>query len=242
MPETPLDATTIFNRIRDQAAFDKVSQETFELRQDEIKLKEGALTEEQVSRQVNSSRVQQGQQRTRERQSKQRSDQIVFMMLLDQIRERLDELQDRMAERFDVLKGKYGEHVIDGMVAAYLPATDITGMGEEEKLRALADKFLDEDGKVKAEYAHLDEAQYIRDWNELLKHQALLEKYDNIQTFTPEQRQELVNVAQSLPNVDKENLALAAKSAATKETVDQTIDAEKATQETIKAESSVIFR
>lgn len=242
MPDTPPDIAAIFDRAREQAAFDKASQETFELRQDEIKLKHGTLTEEQVSRQVNSSRVQQGQQATRERQSKQHNDQVVFMILLDQIRERVDELQDRMADRYDMLRGKYGEHVIDGMVAAYLPTADITGMGEEEKLRALADKFLDEEGNVKAEYAHLDEAQYVRDWNEMRKHQTLLEKYDNIQTLTPEQRQELVNVAQSLPNVDKENLALAAKSAAAKETVDQTIDAEKAAQETIKTESSVIFR
>lgn len=159
-----------------------------------------------------------------EQKAKRATDDFLFMALLDQIHDRIDDLQEQMQQRYETLKEKYGENVIDAMVAAFLPDADAGAMSEEDKLRALADKFLDENGNVKAQYAHLEEAQYVRDWNELQKHQAFLAKYEGRNDLTAEEMREVQMAANSASIAENANAVCASQNQQFKDTVDQTLD------------------
>jgi hypothetical protein len=123
----------------------------------------------------------------REKDEKRRLEDTLYRMLLDQLRD----AQRQMAEAAEVLRGKYGEDIIGGMAAAYLSEDQLADLHtDKERLAALADIFLDEDGNIKPEYADSPEAKFVQGW---AKAQDLRTKLDNV-PMTPGQSDEYKKV------------------------------------------------
>ena len=210
---------------RDTQAHDKAIQERFDQKQDEIKLRSGDLTSDQVSRIVNIPRSILAAQAEKKRHSKDTQDQLIFMNLLDDLRDRLTDLQQRMDEQLDKLRSKYGDDVVSGMSDTFLTEEESAGlMTDEDKLKALADKFLDESGNIKNEYQDVEEAQYIRDWNESQIIKQTLGKYDDKPYLNDHDTQEVSNVARSLGLTRQEDMYLQSNNSALKETVEKVMD------------------
>ncbi len=131
---------------------EKLSQGAFEQRQYEIKLSDDVLTREQVSRPINKSRSSLITKAEQKRKAKKFSD-FIFRTLLAQMRARITELEAQMAKRFEALRGKYGDNVIGGMASAFLSDEKPAELkSDEQRMRALADQFLDENGEVKLKF------------------------------------------------------------------------------------------
>lgn len=207
------------------------TNEAFEKIQDEIKLRDDQLTMEQVSRTVNIPRSILIAQAEQKRRAGHHDDQIFFMTLLNDLQERLSKLDQRMAERLQSLSKRYGSDVVGGMAETFLSEAERAGLEtDEEKLAALAKKFLDRDGKIKDKYKHLEEAQYVRDWYEARKLRPLVDKYKNRDHLTPEEQKEIAEVAQNASLADNKNMALSSQNDQLQRTVDKAIE-EKAQQE-----------
>lgn len=229
--------TPTFDAARDHAAYEHIRQEVFEIRLDE-----GILSREQISRQIDLTRAPQALKAEHEKESKQRSAQVMFMLLLDQIRERVAELQESMAQRYETLKAKYGERVVDAMIEAFLPDVDARAMSEQQKRQALAAKFLDETGKVKAEYAHLEEARYVRDWQEMQKLKPILAHYEGRSDITAAEQRALIDVGQALSNADNESLLIALNNAQALSTLEAAMNGERADHEEAATNAPLPFR
>lgn len=225
MAEARGPITPAFDHARDRAAYERVQQEAFDLRQDEIKLGEGQLSDEQVSRRVDLARIPQAMQTEQQRKNKQGSDHLIFMALLDDMRRHLAELEASMAERYEVLQQIYGDNVIDGMVDTFLTDAEKAGLEtDEDKMRALADKFLNPDGTIKDEYKHLEEAKYVRDWQEAQKLRAVVAKYDDTSEPSTEDLREVHDVARSAGIAAQDNMYLQIGNVKVRDTVEQAMD------------------
>ena len=173
---------------RDQNAFEKT--------QDEMKLRSGQLSGEQVSRTVNIPRSILAAQGLKRAKNEAGDDHIYFMFLLNDVRQRLNDLELQMEKRLGALREKYGENVVQAMAEAYLSDEERRGLEtDKDKLRALADKFLDENGQVKKPYRHLEEALYVRDWHEAQALQPIVAKYEGRSTLTAEEKAEILEAA-----------------------------------------------
>lgn len=110
---------------------------------------------------------------------------MILMTTLDKIHGELAELEAQIEQRFEALRGTHGDDVIGGMAATFLSEDDLSGLDTEEQiLRALADKFLDENGDVKKEYEHLEEALYVRDWNKAEELKLDIAEYEGRNTLS----------------------------------------------------------
>lgn len=122
-------------------------------------------------------------------QEKTRNDENLdfLIVVLDAINRRMDELRERMARNYEILRQKYGDDVIGGMAATFLSEEELEGVStDEEKMRALSAKMLDEDGEIKGRYEGLRESDYVHDWNQMdtlspLQAQAMLAKHGSPQ-------------------------------------------------------------
>jgi len=210
---------------RDTQAHDKAIQERFDQKQDEIKLRSGDLTSDQISRIVNVPRSILAAQSEKKRHSKDTQDQLIFMNLLDDMRDRLADLEQRMDEQLDKLRSKYGGDVASGMAETFLTDEESAGLvTDEDKLKALADKFLDENGATKDEYKHLDEAQYIRDWNEAQQLEKVVAKYEGRSYLTESEQNEVLEAAEKTSLVDNKAKITGSNNDKLQETVDTAID------------------
>ncbi len=122
-------------------------------------------------------------------QSKDKKDRDFYDMILtstlEKMRSELADLETQMEKRFEALRGKYGDDVIGGMAATFLSEAEQSGLDtEEQKMQALAEKFLDENGNVKEEYAHLEEALYVRDWNKAEELKVDIAQYEGRNTLS----------------------------------------------------------
>lgn len=123
----------------------------------------------------------------REKDEKRRLEDTLYRMLLDQ----LADAQRQMAEAAEVLHGKYGDDIVGGMAAAFLSDDQLaTLQTDEERLAALADIFLDDDGNIKPEYADSPEAKYVQGWS---KERQLKDEIKNIPNMSPSELESLKN-------------------------------------------------
>lgn len=232
MSDAPIDPRTSFDQARDKAAHEQAQAERFELRQDEIKLGDGQLTFEQISRRIDLTRVPQALQAEQDKERKDRHDRTVFMMLLEDMRKRLVELEDALARRYKLLDTKYGGNVIDGMVDTFLTDAEKAGLeNDEEKMRALANKFLNPDGTIKEEYKDLPEAQYLRDWHEAQRLRPVVSKYDGLKEWSEDDRRDFSNIVGSMGYGLQRKTYLQSSSDPLRDTLEQALSEKMADQE-----------
>ena len=226
----------------DRLAHDKAMQETFDQRQDEIKLGDGMLTHEQVSRLINKSRVS-GATLAEEKQKAERHDRFIFMALLDQIRDRVIELEERMAKRYETLRGKYGDNVIGSIASAFLSDEKLSELTtNDQRLRALADQFLDKSGNIKDKYKHLEEAKYVRDWYELQKLKPIVAKYDGRDDLTAKEKREVLKVAEATSLTENKNKLALSGNDAYQTTIDAKLDKNTLTQQALETNADFEFK
>lgn len=139
----------------------------------------GGSVESSNKDQLYASRNDEITKQEKERAQVRNSD-ILFLALLDSINDRIADLDKEMASLSEELKAKYGEDYIEGMASTFLSEKEREGLKtDEERLKALADKFLDDDGKIKPEYADRPEAKYVRSWAEKENLQGLKNTLNN---------------------------------------------------------------
>lgn len=160
-----------------------------------------------------------------EEKRKRSTDDAVFYALLDDMRQRLDELEARMAKQYKTLQQKYGDNVIDGMVNTYLTDEEKAGLQtEKDKMNALAKKFLNPDGTIKEKYKDLDEAKYVRDWYEAETLRPIVAKYEGRNDLSADEKREVYDAAQNTSLSDNKNMMAQSGNAEFRETIDQKLD------------------
>ena len=166
-----------------------------------------------------------GSASSKQEKDKKDTDDLLFQALLDDIERRLKELEARMAVLAQRLTVKYGKDFVAGMASTFLTDEEKEGLEtDEDYLRALADKMLDNNGNIKDKYKDTPEAQYVRDWREQQRLTTVVAKYDGRDTLAPDEKREIYNTAKTLPNVDAENLRQASDNEAVKETAATVVD------------------
>lgn len=160
-----------------------------------------------------------------EQKHKQAADDLMFLTLLDDMRQRLDELEASMARRYKALEQKYGEDVIGGMADTFLNDEERAGLKtDQEKMEALSKKFLNPDGSVKDEYKHLEEAKYVRDWQEAQKLKPIVQKYEGREHLTENEKLEVREAAQTASLADNTNKIALSSNDEYKSTIDQGVN------------------
>lgn len=211
---------------------ERANHEAFAKSQDEAKLRDGQLTADQVSRMVNIPRSILIAQAERNGRTGRGDNQIFFTLLMNDLQEQLDEIDKRIAQHLESLRGRYGSDVIGGIADTYLSDAERGGLEtDEQKMAALAKKFLDKDGRIKEEYKDLEEAQYVRDWNEARKLRPIVEKYKGRDHLTPDEQREVHDVAQATSLAENANVVALSNNAEFKTTVDKVLDAGRTDQE-----------
>lgn len=126
-----------------------------------------------------------------ENEKKKKADNDLVMMVI--LEAQLADLERSMAQHFENLREKYGDDVIGGMASTFLSEEENAGLDtDEEKLAALARKFLDEDGNIREEYRGLEEAEYIRDWYQAQDIKLAMERYNGKIELTQEEKNEII--------------------------------------------------
>lgn len=177
-----------------------------------------------------------------EQKRKQSLDDVMFLSLLDDMRQRLDELEESMARRYKTLEQKYGEDVIGGMVDTFLSDEEKAGLKtDQQKMEALSKKFLNPDGSIKDEYKDLEEAKYIRDWQEAQKLKPIVQKYEGRNDLTAAEKQEVLEAAEVASLSDNKNKIALSSNDEYKTTVDQKIDESRGDLNSVRTGASVTF-
>lgn len=177
-----------------------------------------------------------------EQKRKQSLDDVMFLSLLDDMRERLEDLEESIAARYKTLEQKYGEDVIGGMADTFLSDAEKAGLKtDKDKMEALSKKFLNPDGSIKDEYKNLEEAKYVRDWQEAEKLRPVVQKYEGRNDLTNDERQELRSVAQSVELAGQENMHLQSSNAAVKGTVETLMESDRTDNELVKKSAPLPF-
>ncbi len=158
-------------------------------------------------------------------QQEKNNEAMLYVTLLQDMQDRLNDLNASLAKREQALKDKYGEDYINAMAQSYLSEEEQKGLtSNQERLKALAGKFLNPDGTIKDKYKHLEEAKYVQEWQEAEQLRSVINKYENKQTLTPEDRQELTETAQSLGLAGQDNFALQVDNQSVEATVASLVD------------------
>ena len=171
------DLTDIFEKYRQQAspeALEKLRQDWYveaSIRgSDEASI--GGLVVNQGGRMGGALSTRKKEQRAQ--------DAAIILTVLEQMRERLADLENQMAKRFEALKNKYLDDVIGGMASTFLDDKELSSLEtDEQKLQALADKFLDETGNIREDYKGLEEAEYMHLWQQAEDQKQAIEQHLN---------------------------------------------------------------
>lgn len=169
--DTEAEAQPVINA--DAAIFNLASSDGNLLRHNfAAAVRDGTLGVTQVSVQLGPAADTVRAMAEKEKEERRKQDEnLRFMRMMKALNDRLAELEKEMADLAVKLRAKYGEDFIGGMAAAHLSEEELgRAQSEEERLKLLAEKFLESDGKggykVKEEYKDSDEAQYVLRWQE----------------------------------------------------------------------------
>ncbi len=111
---------------------------------------------------------------------KARQSEAQWMILLGQLQDDIAELDKAIDDSLNGLKAIYGDDVIGGLADVFLSPEEREGLEtEEEVMQALIDKYLNEDGRLKPEYADLDPKvlELLQLWRNRQIAQAIEQKY-----------------------------------------------------------------
>lgn len=157
----------------------------------------GTLGVTQVSVQIGSAADTVRATAEKEKEERRKQDEnLRFMRMMKALNDRLAELEKEMADLAVKLRAKYGEDFIGGMAAAHLSEEELgRAQSDEERLKFLAGKFLESDGKdgyrIKEEFKDSDEAKYIKHWAEAQEIAPIVEKYGKYSQYTEEDKNDL---------------------------------------------------
>ena len=167
---------------------------------------------------------------------------MILMSVLDRAEAQLAELEEQMALRFEILREKYGEDVIGGMAATYLGEEQLAGLDTDEQLlAALSALFLDENGTIKPQYAHLDEAKYVTDWQKAEELRPIVAKYQGRDYLTQEEAREIQAASDRASLSENTNNMGLSDNGAYKATVNKKLDDDLAGHEGQKLDSNLTF-
>ena len=179
---------------------------------------------------------------TSKKKKKQSNDDLLFMTMLDSMRNELARLDASLARQFEALKEKYGDDVVSGMAETYLTEEELSGLiTDEDKLNALADKMLDENGNIKSEYKDLDEAKYIRDWKRTETLRPIVQKFEGHNELTLAERQEVLHVAEKADLVDNATMMALSNNKAVDETINNELENQLSEKEAVQQSSNLTF-
>lgn len=148
-------------------------------------MRDGTLGANQVSVQIGPAADTVRATAEKEKEERRKQDEnLRFMRMMKALNDRLAELEKEMADLAVKLRAKYGEDFIGGMAAAHLSDEELDrAQSEEDRLKLLAEKFLESDGKggykVKEEYKDSDEAQFILKWKNSEKLKGIVAEVEN---------------------------------------------------------------
>ena len=193
---------------------------------DETAILTGNLDIEDVSRTVSIPKsILNAQEEKRKREREAAVNQLVMNDILNDMRNRLAELDAALEERHERLQDKYGEHVIGALAETYLSEQELSASKtDKDRMHALADKFLDENGKVKDQYKGLDEAFYIQDWNEAEALRPIVEKYNDRDYLTDAEAKEVLEAAAKADLTENTNKIVSSMNNEYQDSVDQAVD------------------
>ncbi|GAB4182422.1 MAG: hypothetical protein Tsb002_03710 [Wenzhouxiangellaceae bacterium] len=170
------------------------------------------------------------------------SDNAIFIATITAIDQRITELEQDMAAQYAVLEERYGEDVIGGMAARFLDEETLAGLKtDEERMEALRDYFLHEDGTVRSEFKGLTEAQYIRNWNEHKTLAPLAEKYRNHTDFTPQERAEISDAVARSSVTNAQNFLVATDHQGIRDITSQELDKSRMQHGELKLDTGFAF-
>ena len=139
--------------------------DNFNLINVEIAVAEGQLNENQVSKIMNQSRTGTAMRESLAKKQQKENSLRDYMRLMDQ----LEDLNNRINANLESLADTYGEDVIGGIASTFLTEAELEGLETDvEKMQALMEKMLDDDGNIKPEYAYIDARviQVLEDWHD----------------------------------------------------------------------------
>ncbi len=179
-------------------------------------------------------------------QSKRKAEQALndrlFMALLNDMRSRLHELEQNMDRLRADLNAKYGEDYVGGMVDTFLSNEEKAGLeSEEDKMKALSQKFLNPDGTIKDKYKDTPEAQYVRDWQEAQKLRPIVQKYEGRNQLTAEEGREVYKAAENTSLAGNKNMLRLSSNDELKETVDKSLDKSRFEESSFKTSQGFDF-
>ena len=179
---------------------------------------------------------------SKEKKRNEKANDAMFYALLNDMRERLADLEASMAQRYKTLQLTYGDDVVGGMVDTYLSDEEKAGLEtDSDKMHALADKFLNEDGAIKDEYKNTEEAKYLRDWQEEQKLRPIVQKYEGRNDLTNDEKREIHSTAQSVGLAGQDNMYLESNNAGVKDEVEQVMNEGRTEKEVLTQSTAFSF-
>ena len=177
-----------------------------------------------------------------EEKKRNKTSDAMFYALLNDMRERLADLEASMAQRYGALQQRYGDDVVGGMVDTYLSDEEKAGLEtDSDKMHALAKKFLNEDGVIKDKYKNIEEAKYLRDWQEAQQLSPIVQKYEGRNDLTAEEQREVYDTANITSLAGNKNMIALSENEEFKATVDQAIDHDRGELNELKTNATVVF-
>ena len=184
-----------FDTASDKAAFEKLRQREFNTRQDEMKISNGTITEEQVSRPINSGRISKNATSETARKKKKADDHFWLLMMLDQLNDQLEAIES-------ALVGKYGEQFAENLAAELLDEEQFKVImqieDQAERREAIAKAINDgiRSGEIDVQKAF--ENPDFRDW--LNKHNEVTEMESNLGATKAPKNQPIDNEFSTTPS------------------------------------------
>lgn len=217
---------------KDLYAHEKFQREQAEIRMIEGQISSGQLSPDHIMRQVSvPASILKAQEE--KKKAEKAFDQWLFDQMMEDMQRRLAELDELLAQRHKELQGKYGQDVIGGMAETYLTEEELRGLKtDKERMRALADKFLDKDGQIKDKYKHLEEAKYVRDWVEAEELRPEVEEYNRRKHLTASEREKEYEASQLATTAENKNKIVTSTNNEYQEIADSALDSNRTVVET----------
>ena len=184
-----------FDTASDKAAFEKLRQRDFDTRQDEMKISNGTLSEEQVSRAVNHGRIVKDATSETAQKKKKADEHFWLMMMLDQLNDQLEAIES-------ALVGKYGKQFAENLAAELLDEEQFKVImqieDQAERREAIAKAINDgiRSGEIDVQKAF--ENPDFRDW--LNKHNEITEMELNLGATKAPKNQPIDNEFSTTPS------------------------------------------
>ncbi len=221
------DRDAALKNVRDELQFLETNQA--------MALKQGSLSADQICLQgvfalaVGCSA---GSDPEAKRKAEQEWNDYLMLVVLDEMHQRLKDLDAAMEESRFKLVAKYGDDYVGGMVDTLLTDEEKSALKtEDDKMRALASKMLNPDRTIKAPYKDSEEAKYVRDWQEAQTLRPIIQKYEGRNQLTAEEEQEVYRAAQTSSLAASKNMIALSTNEEFKSTVDKSLDNERVSQE-----------